>query len=112
MKTTEQKSNSATFSKVVSLERAKAMKGGLTHHVIKNGPKKGIAFFVFGDNDSAYISKKAKELIDEEGKAAIALLSFGIVEYVDEQTGELRTTPTVFPTPEDWLTKHSIAEEW
>ena len=101
-----------TFSGVITLAEAKATKGGLTHHVIKDGPKTGTAFFVFGNKESAYISKKAKEIIEKDGKAAIALLSFGIVEYVDEQTGELRNTPTVFPTPEDWLANHSVAEEW
>ena len=101
-----------TFSKVITLAEAKATKGGLKKHTISDGPKAGTTFFVFGNKESAYISKKAKELIEKEGKAAIALLSLGIVEYVDEQTGELRNTPTVFPTPEDWLAKHSITEEW
>ena len=101
-----------TFSKVIALAEAKASKGGLKKHTISDGPKAGTTFFVFGNKESAYISKKATELIEREGKAAIAMLSFGIVEYVDEQTGELRNTPTVFPTPEDWLTKHSITEEW
>ena len=101
-----------TFSKVITLAEAKATKGGLRKHTISDGPKAGTTFFVFGNKESAYISKKAKELIEKEGKTAITMLSFGIVEYVDEQTGELRNTPTVFPTPEDWLTKHSIAEEW
>ena len=101
-----------TFNGVITLAEAKASKGGLKKHTITDGPKAGTAFFVFGNKESAYISKKAKELIERDGKSALALLSFGIVEYVDEQTGELRTTPTVFPTPEDWLTKHSTAEEW
>ena len=101
-----------TFSGVITLAKAKASKGGLKKHTISDGPKAGTTFFVFGNKESAYISKKATELIEKDGKAAIALLSFGIVEYVDEQTGELRSTPTVFPTPEDWLANHSITEEW
>lgn len=101
-----------TFSGVITLAEAKASKGGLKKHTISDGPKAGTTFFVFGNKESAYISKKAKELIERDGKAAIALLSFGTVQYVDEQTGELRSTPTVFPTPEDWLTKHSVTEEW
>ena len=101
-----------TFSGVITLAEAKVSKGGLKKHTISDGPKAGTTFFVFGNKESAYISKKATEIIEKEGKAALALLSFGIVEYVDEQTGELRSTPTVFPTPEDWLAKHSITEEW
>lgn len=101
-----------TFNGVITLAEAKASKGGLTKHTISDGPKAGTTFFVFGNKESAYISKKATELIEKEGKAAIAMLSFGIVEWCDEQTGELRNTPTVFPTPEDWLANHSVAEEW
>ena len=101
-----------TFNGVITLAEAKASKGGLKKHTISDGPKAGTTFFVFGNKESAYISKKAKELIEKDGKAALTMLSYGIVEYVDEQTGELRNTPTVFPTPEDWLANHSIAEEW
>ena len=104
--------STATFSEVITLAAAKASKGGLKKHTITDGPKAGITFFVFGDKESAYISKKAKEIIEKEGKNAIGLLSFGMVQYVDEQTGELRSTPTVFPTPEDWLANHSTVEEW
>ena len=109
---TTQKSN-ATFSKIVSLESAKASKGGLTHHVIKDGPKKGIAFFVFGDNDSAFISAKASKIIRENNKEdAIAMLSFGIVEYVDSESGVLKKAPTIFPNPNTWRDEHTTAEVW
>ena len=104
--------STATFNGVITLAEAKTSKGGLKKHTISDGPKAGTTFFVFGNKESAYISSKAQEIIKREGKNAIGLLSFGIVQYVDEQTGELRNTPTVFPTPEDWLANHSTAEEW
>ena len=104
--------STATFNGVITLAEAKTSKGGLKKHTITDGPKAGITFFVFGNKESAYISNKAQEIIKKEGKNAIGLLSFGIVQYVDEQTGELRNTPTVFPTPEDWLANHSTSEVW
>lgn len=108
----ETTANNATFSGVITLANAKESKGGLKKVKISDGPKAGTTFFVFGNRESAYISKKAAEIIAKEGKAAITMLSFGIIQYLDEETGELRNTPTVFPNPDNWLDNHSEVEEW
>ncbi len=84
---------------VQTLSNAKAERGGCKVATIKDGPKKGLSFIVFADKTSAYISKKAKDLLTEKGAAALALLSFGEIQKIDQETGEISWIPSVYPTP-------------